>query len=669
MAKMNFTAGFIGAIYRYILPVFLLTMISGVGLLVAQERESVKELEPLRVIEGELGRYGSRDATAALRNSVPILETPVSVQVVPKQVMEDQAAEGLEDVYRNISGVVQAGNTLNAQSEVLPFIRGFEAPVMLRNGMRATTVGAVDLLNIESVEILKGPASILFGGLEPGGVLNYTTKRPSERKGAELSLQFGSYENYRVEMDATGPLVSGESLLFRVNAAYTDSESFRNHLKLTRAAVAPSLLWRIDSDTTLNVDFSYSREEVPYDSGIPLGLDGRSLTPAGAFFGDPELKGRILEDIFTGYTLEHRINRVFTLRTQFQYHRSEPRNESIRHRGVRGEPGAERLRLRYQNEDRTDVEYQFILDMLAEFNTGGLDHSAMIGIDWTQQETDFDRFRQNLPDVDITAEPVVRFAPPEDLRRTPTFRDQTEWIAIYFQDQISLLEESRLKLLLGGRWDQVEEDDQLTGATSDSGEFTGRIGALYELNHWLSPYASATQSFLPAGPSTVDREGVPLDPERGVQYEAGLKFQFFEQRLLATIAAYRIQKKDVAIFDLPFFFETGNFAWLSGVDQRSQGVELDVVRRARLVLEAPELHVQAGRLVSASPDAQGSTPGQEQTGRREDREYHAHGATSSCGPAYAAAPARCGVEPRCGRCWADCPSCWPPCRRLRSSRT
>ena len=123
--------------------------------------------------------YDAPRAAAATRLNIPVIETPFSVQVVPLRVIEDQNALGLEEAYANVSGVVEAGNTLNAQTEIRPHhprVRG--GPVPLRNGLRATTVGAVDLINIESVEVLKGPASILYGALEPGGVVNYTTKKP-----------------------------------------------------------------------------------------------------------------------------------------------------------------------------------------------------------------------------------------------------------------------------------------------------------------------------------------------------------------------------------------------------------------------------------------------------------------------------------------------------------
>jgi len=523
----------------------------------------------------EFGGYLETNAATTTRLPVPVNEMPVSVQVVPRRVIEDQAAQGLEDVYKNISGVFESGNTLNAQSEVLPVIRGFEAPVVLRNGMRATTVGSVDLANIETVEVLKGPASIVFGALEPGGVLNFTTKKPLETPHYRIDQEFGSYDHFRTEVDATGPIDEAGRFLYRINAAYTDTESFRDEIEVERYIVAPSLTWRPTDRTEVTFDFTYTKEEQPLDSGIPLGGDGEPLVDDDTFFGDPDLDGRTLEDWFAGYELEHEFNDVFTFRNRFQYHLSEPRNESIRHRGVAGPPGAEELRLRYQNEDRTDEEFQFVGDLIAEFDTGGAGHVALLGLEYIHQETEFDRFRQNLPNVPISNDPNVNFTPP-GTPLAPNSRDQVEWIALYAQDQISLLENGRLKLLLGGRYDDVETEDELDGQRSSENEFSGRAGALFQWTDWAAPYVSVSQSFRPQSPGTQDQAGNVLDPETGLQYEAGVKFRFFEDRLQATLSAYQIDKEDVSVFDQQFFVDTGGIAFLPGVDQRSRGVELDV---------------------------------------------------------------------------------------------
>lgn len=523
--------------------------------------------------------YETRVATTATKTETPIFETPVSVQIVPSQVFEDQAAQGLEDVYINVSGVVESGNTLNAQSEVLPVIRGFEAPFVFRNGLRATQVGAVDLVNIESVEVLKGPASILFGALEPGGIVNYTTKKPLKTRFHAINQEFGSYDHYRTTVDTTGPLNKDASILYRLNAAYTNSGSFRDNVDLERVAIAPTLTWLISDRTELTFDLSYTREEVPYDSGVPFGLDGEPIVPIDTFFGDPSLDGRTLEDTFVGYSLKHRFNNIFKLRNRFQFHRATPENESIRHRGVTGTAGNEMLRARYQNEERTDDEYQLVTDLLANFSTGPIGHEALIGIDLIKQESEFDRFRQNLSSILITDDAAFNFTPPADLTLEPAFRDSLEWAAVYFQDQMSMLDGGRLKLLLGGRFDYVEQEDKLEDSSIRDTEFTGRAGVLYELTEQFSPYASISQSFRPQTPTTRDRSGSLLDPETGIQYEAGLKFQSLNERLLATLAVYQIEKEDVAVFDSDFFNNTGEFAFFPGVDQRSRGVELDITGR------------------------------------------------------------------------------------------
>jgi len=522
--------------------------------------------------------YITPRASTATKTNALIIETPVSVQVVPRQVIEDQAALRLEDVYENVSGVTQAGNTLNAQSEVLPFIRGFESPVLFRNGMRATTAGAVDLVNIESVEVLKGPASVLFGAIEPGGILNYTTKQPEAEPFIELNQQFGSYDHYRTTVDANTPLNDEGTVMFRFNGAYTNSGSFRDHIDLERWAFAPSLLIRPHDRTEILFEFQYTREEQPYDTGVPFGFDDEPLVDPSTFFNATNLKGRRIDDIYAGVRLEHELDKVFTLRSQFQFHRAKALNEALRPRGVRGTPGAEELRRRYQNEDRTDDEYQWVNELLAEFGTGGIKHNALVGVDLIYQESDFFRFRQNLPNLIIDGDPPSTFTPPSP--QSPDARlGETRWASVYVQDHMTLLEDDSLHVLLGGRFDYVEQEFSNNGVASPNvydSKFTGRGGVLYDLTDYTSPYASISQSFRPPGTFAVDQGGTPLDPEEGIQYEVGLKNQFFDDRLLVNIAAFQIDKENVPVFDNDFFNNTGMVAFFPGVEQRSRGIELDV---------------------------------------------------------------------------------------------
>ena len=521
--------------------------------------------------------YVAKEAPSLLKLDVPLIETPQSVAVVPKQVLEDQAAQSLKDVFRNVSGVYESGNTLNAQSEVLPVIRGFEAPFVFRNGMRATQVGAVDLFNVESVEVIKGPASILFGGLEPGGALNYTTKKPLDHSFHEINQQFGSWNHFRTTVDSTGPIDSEGRFLYRFNGAYTNSESFRDYMDVERLGIAPSLLWRISDDTTLGFDVAYTKEKTPYDSGVPLGFNSEPLVPIETFFGDPHLDGRTLEDLFAGMDLDHRFNEIFSLRSRLQFHRSEPKNEALRARGVIGTPGNEVLRQRYQNEARVDDEYQFVTDLLAEFDTGPVNHNALIGVDLIRQESQFDRFRVNTPNVPITPFPNISYIPPANSYPVPDVKGNLEWAAVYFQDQMSMLENERLHLLVGGRYDYVEQNQSLpVSSSTDEGEFTWRGGALYEATDWLSPYVSVSESFRPQLIEVVDKQGKTLEPHTGFQIEGGFKFDFCDERVVATLSAYQIEKENVAVFDNAYFTATGISSYYPGVKQQSRGIELDV---------------------------------------------------------------------------------------------
>jgi iron complex outermembrane receptor protein len=520
--------------------------------------------------------YTANESPSLLKLGVPLTETPQTATVVTKEVIEDQAAQNLKDVFRNVSGVFESGNTLNAQSEVLPVIRGFEAPFVFRNGMRATQVGSVDLFNIESVEVLKGPASILFGGLEPGGVLNFTTKKPLATPFHEIEQSFGSYDYYRTTFDSTGPLDKEGRFLYRLNAAYTNAGSFRDSMDVERVAVAPSFLWRITDDTELGFDFAYTKEKQPYDTGVPVGPDGTPLVPIETFFGDPHLDGRTLEDTFAGVDFKHRFNDIFTLRSRFQFHRAEPKNEALRNRGVVAIPGGFAVRQRYQNEARVDDEYQLVTDLLANFDTGPIQHNAVFGFDLIRQESQFDRFRVNTPNVPITPFPNVSFIPPAGSYPVPDIKGSTEWAAFYAQDQLTMLDD-KLHFLIGGRFDQVDQQQSLPrSSSSDEGELTGRAGLLYEATGWLSPYVSYSQSFRPQSLETIDKQGQVLEPHTGDQIEGGFKFDFCDERLIATLSAYEIQKQNVAVFDNAYFLATGDSTYYPGVEQQSRGVELDV---------------------------------------------------------------------------------------------
>lgn len=527
---------------------------------------------------GPVDGYAATRSATATKTDTLIRDVPGSIQVVSREVIDDQRAFSLKDVYENVSGVQQSGNTQNAQSEVFPIIRGFESPVMLRNGMRTTSAGAVDLINVERVEVLKGPASILYGSLEPGGIINYVTKRPQAETSHSVDVEYGSEDFKRIAIDTTGAVNESESLLYRFNAAYTDSNSFRDHMDLERTAIASSLLWKITDNTELLVDLSYLNEKQPYDTGIPLDENGKPLVKDDTFFNDPDLAGRDINDVTASYQLDHKFNDHFRVRNQFQYHRAHALNETLRPLAI-GFFGFPELQIvhRYQNEDRVQDEYQFVLDMIGNFELGPTAHEVLFGAESIRQDSDFSRFRTGTVFTAISNNPEVNFDPPsnqpQDVRLASTDR-----VGFYLQDQMSLLD-GRLKLLFGGRYDDLHQENKRNDVSSpevDEDAFTGRVGILYDLTEHLSTYASVSQSFTPQSSGTVDKNGNLLDPEEGLQYEIGFKTSLFNDKLISTLAFYHIEKKNVAAFDQEYFNATGLNASFPGVRERSRGIDFDI---------------------------------------------------------------------------------------------
>jgi iron complex outermembrane recepter protein len=528
---------------------------------------------------GPVDGYAAKRSATGTKTDAAIMDIPASVQVVPREVIDDQAALNLKDVYSNLGGVQQAGNTLNAQSEVLPIIRGFESPVLLRNGLRSTQIGTVDLVNIERVEVLKGPASILFGALEPGGVINFVTKRPQQVPSYEVKQEIGSYQFARTTTDLTGPASSDGSLSYRLNAAYTNSDSFRDFMELERTAVAPSLLWRPSGRTEVLFDFAWTHERQPYDTGIPITAFGKPLVSQKTFVGDPDLAGRHLSDHLASYQLTHKVGSVWTIRNQLQFHRASSKNEAIRATGVGRVGDVDFIGLRYQNEDQRLDEYQAVLDATAKFATGAVGHTLLFGTDVLYQDENAKRFRQNVPPVAITGDLKVDFDRPANLQLEPFIATNALQTGFYAQDQISLLAGGRLKLLLGARYDIFLQEGELNGAPAPDirkDALTGRAGLLYRLADQYSVYASVSQSFNPHRAEVIDENGIPLDPEEGLQYETGIKASFFNDRLLATASIYQITKENVEVLDDELLAETGQIAFFPGVKQRSRGFELNL---------------------------------------------------------------------------------------------
>jgi len=538
------------------------------------EAEAEEEIEILVTAETEAG-YEVDNATTGTRTNTPLRDIPQSIQVIPRQVLEDQQVIRLEEALRNVSGIrtddIFAG-TINRIN-----IRGFTQDVFLRNGFRESQFSLRETANLERIEVLKGPASVLYGNLEPGGVVNLVTKKPLSEPYYSAELSVGSYGFYRPNIDLSGPLNEDRTLLYRLNAVYEGGDRFRDFDQdVERVFVAPVLTWNISDNTELTLEFDYLNDQRPFDEGLFAFGTGIPDIPFDRIFQDPDAS-RSVEELGAGYQLEHRFSENWTLRNRFRFLSSDTFDFRLTSWNV--EEDTEQLDRRWRSNDDLYESYALQTNVVGKFATGSINHTLLFGVD-LERETSVGK-QSRLPGdppllIDIFNPVDVDVPRPEITDLTLLARNEDvrlDRLGIYLQDQISLLD--NLKLLVGGRFDLFEQHTKnfLTNTTfnQDQQRFSPRVGLVYQPIEQISLYASYSQSFNPNTFAT-DADGSPLEPTIGNQYEIGIKGEFLDGRLSTTLAAYEITKKNIAATNP----DNPDFSIPIG-EARSRGIELDII--------------------------------------------------------------------------------------------
>jgi iron complex outermembrane receptor protein len=547
----------------------------------------VSEEEAIQVIvTGEQDDpYRVRDTTSATRTETPIVEIPQSVQAVPREFIEDQAAIDLGDVTRNVAG-------LNQFSVYQDFaLRGFRISEesVLYNGLRGNPysffTNSPILGNVERVEVLSGPASVLYGQLQPGGLINIVTRQPEAVPSTEIRGIAGSYEQFGIQLDSTGPIDAEGQLLYRFNAVHIGAGSFREFQSSDYFQIAPSLTWLIDDRTTLALTgewFDDSRRG-ERDRGIVAPGGDIFAVPIGFTVNEPDDRSGS-----TGYAIQLSLNHAF----------SDDWQLNARGRFAHGEyfnryhnPSNFLDDLRTITRDYRDQEFfsdSFAADVYAvgEFATGSLGHRLVIGADTTIQNNRRDGFFADpiedggdVPSLDIFNPQYGRANPDNYTLLFDRSRDRLRQYGIYLQDQIRFSDQ--WQALLGLRYDFFNNESDFRGDFgSDESSFsdtalTLRGGVVYEPVENLFLYSSYSQGFVPQSETQQgpDRGG-PFDPEESWQIELGAKASLFDDRLTATLATYYIIRENLLVSD-----PANSNRLLQIGEARSQGVEVSLVGR------------------------------------------------------------------------------------------
>ncbi|MFB2772368.1 TonB-dependent siderophore receptor [Pelatocladus sp. BLCC-F211] len=536
-----------------------------------QEQDEPIEL----VVTGEQDGYSVTDTTTGTRTDTPLRDIPQSIQVVPQQVLRDQQITRLDDALRNVVGVTQE---FNSGPYVTYRIRGFEASGnnLLRNGQVDAGAGeSVELSSVERVEVLKGPASVLFGLGNPGGSINIITKRPLSEPFYGIDATFGSNSFYRGAIDLSGPLNDLKTVLYRLNTAYRNSGSFIDFYNSEHFNISPVISVAIGERTNLIVEGDYieTRDSgfTPFVPVIGSVLDNpNGKIPRNRNVGEPsdEINASLSR---IGYQLEHKFNDNWSLRNAFLFSFRDYSDK----RTFPGRLQADNRTLNrsYREFDFQSTSYNLTTNVVGKFSTGSIEHQLLFGIDLNSFENKVPKF------TSTTAAPIDIFNPIYRQPRgvlSPEISNTTvtNSLGIYIQDQISLTD--NLKVLLGGRFDAFDQKSEDFSADTESNlsdsAFSPRLGIVYQPIPAISLYASYINSFTPGSGVFLFGGGLDnsVEPERGRQYEVGIKADL-NDRLSATLAFYDLTRTNVLTEDPDnpgFQIQTG--------EQNSQGIELNL---------------------------------------------------------------------------------------------
>lgn len=534
------------------------------------DKESEAAPPRVEVVDRAIRSFTVTNASTATRTNTPLMDTPFSVQVVPQQVLQDQLVNTLDKALQNVPGVVPFTTNQGLSDGFV--IRGFGSNITYRDGFfipdilgGGSSKGAT--ANIERIEVLKGPGSILFGRTEPGGIINLITKQPLAEQQTSIAQELGSYSFFRTLVDSTGPLGSDGSILYRVNLEYENTDSFRDFVKDKGWMVAPSLTWNPNPQTQFTMQFEYQRFDETPDPGV-LPLNGRPANvPISRVFFEPLSNYNDGDSSLLSLGWTQRLDADWSSRVRLTGQRIDKTNLTL-FPGVLQPDGSLD---RYFNKGGSEVSQRasVMADLTGRFVTGALRHTLVVGADYFSVKDRLSGLNCCEP-----APPFNYFAP--TYSDTPQVFDpandfdldyKQRWYGIFAQDQIAL--PGNLNALIGLRYDNAL-GTSYGEVTDKDNKVSPRLGLVWRAQPWLSLYGSYTENFG-ASNSLFNPPDMRLPSQTAQQWEFGAKTDLLNNRLSATIAFYQLTKQNLPVDDP----SNPNIQIAVG-EARTRGVELDL---------------------------------------------------------------------------------------------
>lgn len=551
-------------------------LLSGTGLMVVQRGQGdyvlqrvadsdTYVLDTLEVL-GFADDYLADTGSAATKTDTPLIETAQSISVVTQEQLRDRQPQKVDQAVAYTAGVRIEASGLDPRFDVIT-VRGY--PLVYNgdflDGLRQPNTGWLSYYstvpyNLERIEVVKGPDSVLYGQLSPGGLVNRVSKRPDENAPQEVQVQAGSHDHLQGQFDVGGALSDDVQvrLVGLARDAQTDIEQVDNDI----AMLAPTLSWQISDRTDITFISQYLERQT---SASPRPWqDGDTLTHFWA--GDEDYDKLDQEQWSVGYELNHVFNDVFRFEQNVRYGQVDTTNQYLSAGTLTGTTLSRSSVGLYEDMESLSTDTRLV----ATFDQGDIKHKMLLGADYAFLEHDVVYAGGTAPSIDINNPDYSQPVPKPDGVWTDD-EGETDRYGLYLQDQMEI---DNWRLTAGVRrdWARDETHSYISNTTTKRRDEknTWRFGALYMFTPDFSSYFSYAQSFVPETGSDVN--GSDFEPTEGEQYEVGLKYQPAMADAMITAAIYQITESNRKTTDLdnPMFqVQTG--------EVQTHGVELEVV--------------------------------------------------------------------------------------------
>ncbi|MDR6213312.1 TonB-dependent siderophore receptor [Paracidovorax wautersii] len=502
----------------------------------------------VQAARGEDTAYYAPSSASGTKTEAPLRDVPQTIDVIPQQVLRDQGALSLQDALRNVAGVgLSHGDGQRDQVS----IRGFTSiGDQFVDGFRDDALYFRDLSNIERVEVVKGPAAVLYGRGSSGGLVNRVTKKPGVDV-SDVALTVGSWADKRAEFDV-GRAPAGSDWSWRVTGAAEDANSYRSQQFLERQTIAPSVLWKPDGATSLMLQAEWLRDKRVTDFGIPA-YRGRPVdVNPRTYFGSANARDADTSESTVGSftaTFNHRFSDTLRVRNALRYYHYELDRQNTLPAGTTNE-AAGTVALTRSGVDRFEHGVFNQTELIQNLRTGSVEHELLYGLELGQQNKDALSYTGGTLATVNLWNPVLPVAPLNGggaVSASALNRYTTR--ALYVQDQVTL--SPQWKVLAGLRYDRFgqETDNRLAGQSDfdrTDTTWSPRVGLVWQPSSTQSYYVSVSRSYQPSAEMfALSSTNAAIKPEQTTNYEIGAKFDLLEGRATATASLFQLERTDI----------------------------------------------------------------------------------------------------------------------------